>query len=218
MLNDYHTMQEIVFNTLKEKIISGEYKPGQRLVANDLAKALHVSRMPIREALARLASSGLVELIPHKGAIVNELTLEDYDEIFHLRAVLEGLASRLACPHITDEDILEMEDINQEINEMIGENGDHVFQSVNRKFHSILWEKSNSKRLKTLCSNLYDESSQYRNMSIHLPGRLEGIVAEHSSIISALQEKTPEEVEKIVIQHYENTLSWLLKNSIKIVY
>ena len=96
MANEFKTIQEIIFDTLKQRIISGKYEPGKRLIANDLAEEFDISRMPVREALTRLASTGLVELIPYKGAIVNELTAEDFVEIFYIRSVLEGLAARLA--------------------------------------------------------------------------------------------------------------------------
>ena len=67
MKNQFKTMQEIIYETLRARITSGEYKPGKRLIANDLAEEFDVSRMPVREALTRLSSTGLVELIPYKG-------------------------------------------------------------------------------------------------------------------------------------------------------
>jgi DNA-binding GntR family transcriptional regulator len=90
-------MQEIIYDTIREKIITGAYEPGERLIAKDLTEEFNVRRMPVRESLARLASIGLVELIPYKGAIDNELIAEDFVEIFHIRSVLEGLTARLAC-------------------------------------------------------------------------------------------------------------------------
>ena len=87
----YRTMQEIVYGTIKERILKGQYSPGQRLITNDLATGLGVSRMPIREALQRLeAATGLVTLIPHKGAVVNVISDDDIAEVFRIRVVLEG--------------------------------------------------------------------------------------------------------------------------------
>jgi DNA-binding GntR family transcriptional regulator len=170
MVSEYKTMQEIIFDTIKQRIIMGEYPPGRRLIANDLAEELNASRMPVREALTRLASTGLVELIPYKGAIVNELTAEDYVEIFHIRSVLEGLATRLACPNLSDEDIKTMREANDEIHGMIDED-DVQFQRVNRIFHSTIWQRTKSKRLSALLSNLYSEAAQYRHMMVIMPGR-----------------------------------------------
>jgi DNA-binding GntR family transcriptional regulator len=210
MVSEYKTMQEIIFDTIKQRIITGDYPPGRRLIANDLAEELNASRMPVREALTRLASTGLVELIPYKGAIVNELTAEDYVEIFHIRSVLEGLATRLACPNLTDDDLKKMQEANSEILGMIDED-DVQFQQVNRIFHSTIWQRTKSKRLSALLSNLYSEAAQYRHMMVIMPGRLEEICAEHESVLSALEKRDAEKAEQCVRDHYENTLQWLVK-------
>ena len=100
--SNYRTMQEIVYDTIKERVLKGKYSSGERLIAKDLADELGVSRMPVREALQRLeAATGLITLIPHKGAVVNSRSEEDIIEVFHMRAVLEGLAARLACPNMS---------------------------------------------------------------------------------------------------------------------
>lgn len=210
MINEFKTMQEIIHDTIKQRIIMGEYKPGQRLIANDLAEELRVSRMPVREALTRLASTGLVELIPYKGAIVNELTAEDYVEIFHIRSVLEGLATRLACPNLTVDDLKKMREANSEIRTMIDED-DVQFQRVNRIFHSTIWQRTNSRRLSELLSNLYSEAAQYRHMMVILPGRLKEICDEHENVLSALEAGDAQKAEQFVRDHYENTLMWLVK-------
>jgi len=210
MVSEYKTMQEIIFDTIKQRIITGAYPPGQRLIANDLAEELNASRMPVREALTRLASTGLVELIPYKGAIVNELTAEDYVEIFHIRSVLEGLATRLACPNLSDEDLKMMRKANDEIHGMIDED-DVQFQRVNRIFHSTIWQRTKSKRLSSLLSNLYSEAAQYRHMTVIMPGRLKEICIEHESVLEALKKRDAEKAEQCVRDHYENTLLWLVK-------
>lgn len=211
MANEFKTIQEIIFNTLKQRIISGEYEPGQRLIANDLAEEFDISRMPVREALTRLASTGLVELIPYKGAIVNELTAEDYVEIFYIRSVLEGLAARLACPNLTDEDLEKMRAANEEIKEMI-EKDDVDFQRVNRLFHSTIWQRTGSERLQTLLSNLYSEASQYRNLTMIYPGRMKDVYEEHKRFLDSLYTRDAEEAEECVRKHYESTLQWLVEN------
>jgi len=93
----YKTMQEIVYDTIREAIQIGRYAPGQRLIADELAQELGTSRMPVREALRRLEVAGLVSITPHRGAVVSELSEQEIVEIYHIRAVLEGLAARLAA-------------------------------------------------------------------------------------------------------------------------
>ncbi len=210
MSNQFKTMQEIIFETLRGRITSGEYKPGKRLIANDLAEEFDVSRMPVREALTRLSSTGLVELIPYKGAIVNELTAQDYVEIFKIRAVLEGLAARLACPNMTDKDLEKMEAANEKIRKMIDKD-DVQFQEINRLFHSTIWERTNSERLTVLLANLYSEAAQYRHLAMIHPGRMIEVYEEHACFLAALKSKDAEEAEKCVRDHYESTLIWLVR-------
>ena len=210
MNSEFKTIQESIYNELKQRIVTGVYKPGMRLIANDLAEEFNISRMPVREALTRLGTTGLVEVIPYRGAIVNELTLEDFVEIFHIRSVLEGLAARLACPNLRDEDLERMRQANEEIREMISEN-DVEFQRVNRIFHSTIWERTKSERLISLLSNLYTEASQYRQMVFIHSERLSKVYEEHQSFLEALCRKDAQNAEKIVRDHYEKTLQWLIE-------
>jgi len=210
MANEFKTMQETIFDTLKQRITSGEYAPGKRLIANDLAEEFDISRMPVREALSRLASTGLVELVPYKGAIVNELTTKDYVEIFHIRSVLEGLAARLACEYLTEEDLEKMRAANEDVKNMIDKD-DVEFQKVNRLFHSVIWQRTNSERLMTLLSNLYSEAAQYRHLTMIHPGRMKDVYNEHERFLEALYKRDAKEAEKRIQEHYENTLHWLVE-------
>lgn len=209
MDTEFKTIQEIVYDKLKQRIVSGVYEPGARLIASDLAAEFNISRMPVREALTRLGTTGLVDIIPYKGAVVNEFTVEDFVEIYHIRAVLEGLAARLACPNLREQDLEKMRLANLEIKEMMNEN-DVDFQRVNRIFHSTIWERTKSERLQTLLATLYTESAQYRQMTIIHPQRLAQIHQEHERLLDALCNNDPTLAEDVVKDHYEKTLQWLL--------
>jgi len=209
--NRYQTLQEIVYETIKERILSGEYPQGQRLITNDLATEFDVSRMPVREALTRLAAAtGLVTIIPRKGAVVNETSEDDLLEVFHIRVVLEGLAARLACPHITDEDIQQMEEINEEIKSLCGTETENSFQKLNLQFHSIIWKRANSPRLRDMLQTLYENSRSYRYISVKMPGRLSEIIQEHEEILEAMH-RNDGSCEEVVKLHYRHTLEWLTK-------
>ena len=208
----YRTMQEIVYNTIKERILAGTYSPGERLITNDLANELGVSRMPVREALQRLeAATGLVTLIPHKGATVNVVSQDDIVEVFHMRAVLEGLAARLACPHMSKSGIDELARINEQILDHGDAIGEESFLELNWQFHSRIWKAADSPRLVQTLKLLYDASRGYRYMSITIPGRFKEVVREHRQIIAALRKGDAGEVEKIVNAHYNKTLAWLTR-------
>lgn len=210
--NKYRTMQKIVYGTIKERILKGQYSPGQRLVANDLATELGVSRMPIREALQRLeAATGLVTLVPHKGAIVNVSSEKDLVDVFHIRVELEGLAARLACPNMDGSQIDKLEAINRKLSEVGHKEDEEYFLELNLKFHSQIWNAANSVRLVGMLRLLYDASRSYRYISVKLPGRLKEIVQEHEEIIAALRKGDAGNVEKVVNRHYQQTLDWLIR-------
>ena len=212
--SQYRTMQEIVYDTIRDGILRGIYAPGQRLITSDLANELGVSRMPVREALQRLdASTGLVTLIPRKGAVVNDFTsVKELAEIYTLRAILEGLAVRLACNNITEEDINKLESFNKEMLELEGTTNEEYFQELNWKYHSTIWKATDSPRLIRILISLYDASRGYRYISLKLPGRLDTIVNEHRAIIEILRKKEALLAEKLMKSHYENTLEWLLRS------
>lgn len=204
-------MQEIAYESIREAILTGRYAPGQRLLPDDLARELGTSRMPVREALQRLEVAGLVSITPHRGAVVNELSKTDIVEIYHIRAVLEGLAARLAAPHLAPQDY---DRLNALIKEMAtaasaGPDLDQVLR-VNRDFHEIIWQAAHAPRLHELLQNLYIASQRFRNLSLLLPGRLSQIVAEHRRIAHALAAGDPAAAERFANEHHENTAKRLL--------
>ena len=212
--SQYRTMQEIVYETIRDGILKGVYLPGQRLITSDLAEEMGVSRMPVREALQRLdASTGLVTLIPRKGAVVNDFSSEkDLEEIYKLRAILEGLAIRLACEKMTDAEIDDLESINEKIIQLEGTTREDDFQDLNLEFHSTIWSVIDSPRLVRILKTLYDGSRGYRYISLKLPGRLNTVYNEHKEIIALLRKRDSVAVEKSMKSHYENTLEWLLRS------
>jgi DNA-binding GntR family transcriptional regulator len=209
VVNQYRTMQEIAYDTIKAKILNGEYAPGERLITNDLANELGVSRMPIREALQRLdAATGLVTVIPHKGAVVFNSSDEDLYEVFLIRAVLEGLAARLACPNIDETALAELKEINQKIKQLHKEDEEY-FQELNLEFYSIIWKASNAPRLVGMLKPLYEASRSYRYRSLKIPVRLNSVVQVHNEIIEAIEKQEPDRVESVIHNHYQHALDWL---------
>lgn len=214
MVGAYRTMQEIVYDTIRDAILSGRYRPGQRLVADELAKEIGVSRMPVREALHRLEATGLVTLTPHRGAVVNELSEAEIIEIYHIRAVLDGLATRLSAPHLTKPDHDRLHAILGEMAAAAkGKDLNRVLR-VNRDFHQIIWQAAHAPRLHSLLENLYDASQRFRNISVLLPGRLEQLTQEHRRIAQALARGDVARAERFAIEHHEGTAKRLL-NSIE---
>lgn len=211
MATVYRTMQEIAYEMVREAILSSRYAPGQRLLADDLAQELGTSRMPVREALHRLEAAGLVSITPHRGTVVSELSRDEVAEIYHIRAVLEGLAARLAAPHLLPRD---HSHLAARIDEMVSaaDTGPDLGRLLrgNRSFHEVIWKAAHAPRLHELLRNLYIASQRFRNLSILQPGRMVEIVREHRRIAKALAAGDPAAAERLAKEHYENTAQRLL--------
>ncbi len=210
MVTNYRTMQEIVYDTIRESILSGRYMPGHHLIAEDLAKDMGVSRMPIREALHRLEMAGLVKILPHRGAVVSQLSEPEIIEIYHMRAVLEGLAARLAVPHIQSEDIEQLYARLDGMQRALQSHDMDALVRINREFHLVIWRAARAPRLLELCENLYDASQRFRNLSVMIAGRAEEIIQEHRRIVTALERHDAVAAERNANEHYEITARGLL--------
>jgi DNA-binding GntR family transcriptional regulator len=203
-------MQGIAYDAIRDGILAGRHGPGQRLIADDLAKELGVSRMPVREALHRLEVAGLVTITPHRGAVVSELSENECVEIYHVRAVLDGLATRLATPHLSGADHTRLAALLEEMEAGVkAEDPQHVL-NVNREFHTLIWIAARAPRLRDLLENLYDASQRFRNISVLIPGRLDQITQEHRLIAEALARGDAGAAERYANEHHEGTARRLL--------
>ncbi len=210
MPEKYRTMQEIAYDAIRDGILAGRHAPGQRLIADDLAKELGVSRMPVREALHRLEVAGLVTITPHRGAVVSELSEAECVEIYHVRAVLDGLATRLATPNLSDADHARLAALLADMEAGVSAKDVRRVLNVNREFHVVIWSAARAPRLRELLENLYDSSQRFRNISVLIPGRLDQITYEHRLIAEALARGDAAAAERHANEHHEGTARRLL--------
>jgi DNA-binding GntR family transcriptional regulator len=202
----YRTMTEIVADEIRVRILNGDFVPGQRLVAAEIADEMGVSRMPVRDALRNLESTGLVETIPHHGTIVKDLSEFEIVELYQIRSVLEGLAARLASERSDESQI---EQINSKLSlhdlKTIQNEDYDSFTKLNREFHALIWAAAGSSKLESLLANLYDACSQYRNLSLLVSGRPDSIFKEHLALFEAIKCHDCDKAERLARMHYENT-------------
>ncbi|CAM4193004.1 DNA-binding transcriptional regulator, GntR family [Lacicoccus alkaliphilus] len=171
-----------VTTILRQAILKGDLKPNERLVQADIAEQLGVSRMPVREALKTLELEGLVSLEPHKGAIVNSLTLEDIDEIYELRTLLEPLTLKKSIPNLTVEAITSLEELHDE---MLGTMDIESYVKLNNKFHNLSLSGSNSKRLHGLMARVSHGIA--KDTPYVIPDQIEKSNIEHAGILNAIK-------------------------------
>ena len=201
----YRSIQDIVFSTLRDEIVSHSLKPGDTLNTVELSKRLGVSRTPIREALNRLISIGLVEEAPHRSCCVKKLSADQLIEIYYIRAALSGVAARLAATRISKADAQQLSDLCDQMEETDEPDQSKAMLEKNREFHNIINVAANSPRLEGLLEQYYSQSQQYRALALELPGRFAEICTEHRKIAVAVAEGDKDKAEAYTREHYFNT-------------
>lgn len=199
------TAVEIAYWTIRDAIRTGLIRSGERLMENDLADALDMSRTPVREALRRLEVERLIENAPRRGLIVPQITLEDLVEIFQIREVLEGLAARLAAERMSSIEIEAMRQVIESAERAV-EAGDTVtLAEGNPQFHPLFRKGSKNSRLPALIELLYDS---HRPLLLYefTPERASQAIAEHKAIYEAITARDADEAELLTREHAKNAL------------
>ena len=146
-IDEYLPLREVVFHTLRKAIIQGELQPGERLMEVSLANKLGVSRTPVREALRQLDLEGLVEIAPNRGAKVIGISRKDVEDIYHMRARLEGLAARKAAEQIKEEELAELEEVILLSEFHVKKPESKQMVRLDGRFHEIMYRASGSRML-----------------------------------------------------------------------
>jgi DNA-binding GntR family transcriptional regulator len=203
-LDNYKPLRELVFESLREAIISGMLRPSERLMEIQLAEEMGVSRTPVREAIRKLELEGLVVMIPRKGAYVAGMSIKDIADVFEIRGALEGLAAELASERATDEELEVMERYLVKISEEI-ESGDlSKVVETDTDFHTLIYEASRNARLSQIINNLREQIQRFRTTSLSFPGRMKVALEEHRKIVEALSSRDGELARKLAQEHIEN--------------
>ncbi len=209
-LDNYKPLRELVFESLREAIITGKLGPGERLMEIQMAEEMGVSRTPVREAIRKLELEGLVVMIPRKGAYVAGLSLKDIADVFEIRGALEGLAAGLAAERITDGELEDLERYLVKISEEI-ETGDlNRVVETDTDFHSLIYGASRNNRLSQIISNLREQIQRFRTTSLSYPGRMKIAVEEHRKIVEAISSRDGELARKLAQEHIENAESSMM--------
>lgn len=210
-LDNYKPLRELVFEALREAILKGVLKPGERLMEIQLAEEMGVSRTPVREAIRKLELEGLVAMVPRKGAYVASLSMKDIIEVFEIRGALEGLAAELAAERITDEELEELERYLVRITESI-ESGDlALVVAIDTDFHSQLYKASRNERLAQIINNLREQIQRFRTTSLSLPGRMQAALEEHKKIVDAISTRDGALARRLAEEHIENAENSLME-------
>lgn len=203
-MNEYLPLRDVVFNTLRQAILRGELKPGERLMEIQLANKLGVSRTPIREAIRKLELEGLVLMIPRKGAEVAEITEKSLRDVLEVRRALEELAVQLACEKITKEEIRELERVAKEFQQVVNSSDITEIAEVDVCFHDIIYTATDNQKLIQLLNNLREQMYRYRVEYLKRDGVFPQLIAEHEAIIRHIENNEKEKATEVMCRHIDN--------------
>lgn len=203
-MNEYLPLRDVVFNTLRQAILTGELKPGERLMEIHLADRLGVSRTPIREAIRKLELEGLVIMIPRKGAQVAKITEKNLKDVLEVRKALDMLAVKLACQRMSEEEKVELKKACDEFARVIQNNNTKDITEADVRFHDIILNSTGNDRLIQLVNNLAEQMYRYRLEYIKDSAYHNRLVQEHEAIYHAIINKEEENAAKAVVVHIDN--------------
>lgn len=193
---------------MQQSLRLGRYKPGDRLIPEEIAAEIGMSRMPVREAFRRLASEGLVTLRPNRGCVVAGLTLEELNETFEIRSVLEGLAVRIATPLMTPDTIEELERVLDRM-ERAGRSGSSDWVLRHQEFHATIFGLSGRPKLVHQITALHLVIEPYMRIWFDYVDKPLSARQEHDSLIEVLKSGDAHQAEKVMQEHILGTASLL---------
>lgn len=202
-MNEYLPLRDVVFQTLRQAILRGEIKPGERLMEIHLAKKLGVSRTPVREALRKLELEGLVTTVPRKGAVVAEITISDLEDVLEVRTALEELAVKNARRRITPEQMQELKRLAAEFRKTLDGNDVGACAQADMAFHDAIYNATGNRRLVQILNNLREQMYRYRMEYLKDRDSHEILVQEHEEILQALEHHDEKQALDTTISHIE---------------
>ena len=197
-------IREQVVANLRRAIIGGRFQPGDRLIERELCELMGVSRTSVREALRHLEVEGLVENVPNKGIIVGILTRSEAEDIYQVRAALEGLAGALYAERATAEDIATLRQALQAIEEAYQRAEEETLLRAKNQFYDVLLRGCGNTIIAPVLLSLHDRVAFLRSLSLSQPGRPAKSVEEVRRIFQAIEQHDPEKAAVACREHVQN--------------
>lgn len=182
-------MREYAYAQLRQRILTGSLRAGQRVLEYELAEQLGVSRTPLREALRQLETDGLVRLNARRGAIITGFSADELREEFQIRAALEGLVIKLAATHMSEEQLVEMRDALRQMETALRRSDDPSFLEHHRRFHLTLYAAARAPRLYTMLVNLMEMGERVRMAELGHEELNEDELAQHRHLLERLERR-----------------------------
>lgn len=202
-MEGHRTKSELAVHVLRERIRTGELKPGTRLRIDALKHELEMSPTPIREALRLLQADGLVDYRPHQGIIVSERSPLEVADVVRLRVVLEPLAVELAVGNLGSEDLAMLEDVHARYEEAVDAGRGTMLNTLNAEWHSLLYERSGSPLMREFIRQLW-EIYPWRT-AWATPGLVENSLRQHAAMMGAIRAGDAAGAAELMGEHIEGS-------------
>jgi len=201
------------YRALQERILRGDFRPGQRVTIEVLARELGMSPTPVREALRQLEAEGVVTYRPHAGARLVNIDPKAYAELLSVRAVLEGWATALAAPRLSRVTLVRLRELNRRMREAVQKGDLAAFDRLNRRFHRALYRPCGHRLLVELLEGLRARTDLVRRTVFpFIPHRGLQSVDEHDQLLDLVEQgASPEAVERFAREHKLRTLEAFLR-------
>jgi len=209
------TLRERIVDFIKDSVVSGRLKPGERVPEQEIAENLGISRTPIREAFRQLESEGFISVTPRKGAVVSPITDKDVSEFYAIKSLLEGFAARTACPKLAQKDIKKLESLNAQMARCAEKNDVKGFFKLDNQFHDIFLKACGNEKLCAMVYQLVQQFERFRVTALSVPGRMNDSVRQHRDIIEAFRDSNVALVESLVMANAEKSGHMLVEELLK---
>lgn len=204
-------LRDVVFVTLREAILEGKLKPGDRLMEIQLSNQLGVSRTPIREAIRMLEKEGLAITIPRKGAQVAKLSEKDMEDVLEIRNVLDELAVSTACDRMSQEELGALKVAKESFEIAVKKKDATAIAEADVAFHDVIYQACKNPKLETILNNLREQMYRYRLEYIKDESVYKTLVEEHNTLYEGFEKKNKEQLVKITHKHLQNQIEAVAK-------
>jgi DNA-binding GntR family transcriptional regulator len=198
------TLHEEIVETLRDMIMTGELKEGQKINENELCVSMGISKTPLREALRVLSAEKIIKLVPNKGSYVSKPTVKEIKEMFDVMSVLEGICARTATEKMTDSDYIRLEQFHEKLEENFQRRDQKNYIKFNNLYHTFLQKLAGNETCNQIINGLRQKILLYRFKSLNLPGRFEQSIQEHRQLLKIFRDRDPEKAEILIKTHLKN--------------
>ena len=201
------TVTSMVQERVRQAILDGVLEAGSRIDQNQLAIDLNVSLVPVREALKKLEGEGFVQIVPRRGAFVTTASVEDMEDLYFTRQILEGQAAYHAAPRMTTEQIDKLENLMRKMDIALNHHDFDSFMRLNREFHFVIYDASGSRYLSNIIASLWELSERYRYRYMFIKDQGASIQQEHQAITQACRAHDSKLLRDAILHHMQQTLT-----------